>query len=390
MLKKILLMIFLPFFLSVPVFGADPRAPIPSADGYQTCLLQAVHESFNLNEDKADKLLTQAIGLDPDNPTAYALDAMLHLFAYEMCFTTEQQQKEKNAIFRYSQEAIVRGEKRIARFPKDSQAYLAMALGKVAKVFWAFKEKRYLTMAQETSNVWNDLEAAKAADRTHYDVDFPMGLLHYHIDQYRGPAGALSAWLITEGNRTQGLAEMQTAAQKGYLLRDIARSQLALVYQFYEKQPDKALPILEALCKKYPDNYNFYLNYGLALSEMGRFEEAQAVAAAFEKNMKAGKPPYAPELQPRYDYLMGRIHFAKSEFGRSESFLHKAIADQAFYNLRTRAKALLYIGMIHDIRRERKYAEDYYQRVLDINGADLMTRQEASRYLKTAYRPAGS
>jgi len=55
-------------------------------------------------------------------------------------------------------------------------------------------------------------------------------------------------------------------------------------------------------------------------------------------------------------------------------------------NIRTQAKSLLYIGMIHDIRQERKYAEDYYRRVLKMNGAEGSAKIEAKEYLKKPYR----
>ncbi|MRS05619.1 hypothetical protein EG832_20745, partial [bacterium] len=299
MLKKrsIIILFALCLLAAMPVLGAEQRVPELRVGSYQTCLLQAVQESFNLNEDGADKLLKKAISLEPDDPMAYALEAMLHMFAYEMCFTQEQLQKEKNALFQYSEEAHVRGEKRIARFPKDSQAHLAMSLAKVAKVYWAMKEKRYFVMAQETSNIWDYLEAAKSANPNNYDVDFLMGLLHYHIDQFRGLTGILSSWLITEGNRPKGIAEISTAMQKGYLLREVARTQMASIYQLYEKQPAKALPIIQELRSKYPENYNYYFSYGLVLLELGRFTEAEGVAAAIDKNIKTGKPPYVPELQ---------------------------------------------------------------------------------------------
>ena len=390
MLKKISLVVVFLILTSVSLPAAEQRVSELRSSSYQTCLLQAIPEAFNLNEDAADKLLKKAISLEPEDPMAYALEAMLHMFAYEMCFTSDQLQKEKKAILHYSEEALVRGERRIARFPKDSQAYLALALAKIAKVNWAIKEKRYFVMVQETSNIWEYLEAAKSANPDNYDVDFLMGLLHYHIDQFRGLTGILSAWLITEGNKQKGMTEIQQAAQKGYLLREVAQAQVVSIYQFYEKQPARALPLIQELHNKYPDNYNFYFSYALALLETGRFAEAEAVAAAIDKNIKAGKQHYVPELQPRYYYLMGRIHFGKSEYGRSEVYLHKAIADKAFYNLRTKARSLLYVGMIHDIRLERKYAEDYYNQVLNTEGVEGLTKIEAKQYLNNPYRAVGS
>ncbi len=388
MLKPISIIVSLLFWLlvSTPVFASETRSAELRTGSYQTYLLQAIHQSFNLEEAAADALLKKALDLEPDNPTGYALEAMLHMFTYEMCFTLEKRQKEKEAILYYSEEALARGEKRIARYPKDSQAYLAMALAKIAKVYWAIKEKRYVVMARETANIWSYLETAKSANPNHHDVDFLMGLLHYHIDQYSGMTGFLSSWLITEGNRQKGLQEIQIAADKGYLLREIAHVQLAAIYQYYEKQPSKALPILQDLRKKFPDNYNFYFSYGVALLELGRFAEAEGVAADIEKNIQSGTHPYVPQLQPRYYQLMGRIHFGRGEYGRSESYFHKAIQDQSFYNLRTLARSLLYLGMIHDIRRERKYAEDYYHRVLKVEGVDGLTQIEARTYLKTPYK----
>jgi hypothetical protein len=337
----------------------------------------------------ADVYLKKAVDLDPTNPTGYALIAMLHLFSYEMCFTLDQRQKEKEEILYYSEEALSRGEKRIAQYPKDSQAYLAMAMAKIAKAHWAIKEKRYLVMAQETSNIWSYLEAAKSADPNNYDVDFLMGLLHYHIDYLPGVSGFLSSWLITEGNRQKGLQEIITAAQKGYLLKEIAQSDLSSVYLNYEKQPLQALSVLQELRNKFPNNYNFYFTLCVAMIELKRFTEAEAIAAEIEKNIGSGTPPYAPQLQPRYHQLMGRIHFKRGEYGRAETFFQKAIQDEAFYNARTRAKALVYLGMIHDIRQERKYAKDYYNRALEVDGAEGPAKAEAKEYLKTPYKANG-
>lgn len=390
-MKKIAFIIsfFLLLLAPNPVFASDTRVTELRTSSFHSHLLQGISKTFNMETSAAVVFFKKAVDLEPDNPTGYALAAMVHLFAYEMCFTLDQQQKEKDAILYYSEEALARGEKRIAQYPRDSNVYLAMALAKIAKVNWAIKEKRYLVMVQETSNIWNYLEAAKSADPNNYDVDFLMGLLHYHIDHFRGMTGLLSSWLIIEGNRKKGLQEIQTAAQKGYLLRDIAQAELLAVYLNYEKQPSKALPILQDLKNKFPNNYNFYFTLGMAMVELRRFEEAQAVAAQIEKNITSGTSPFVPQLQPRYYQLMGRIHFKRGEYGRAEAFFQKAIQDKSFYNARTQARSLVFLGMIHDLRQERKYAEDYYQRVLKIEGAEGSAQVDAREYLKNPYRVNG-
>ncbi len=390
LMKKVSIFVLCLLLFSLPAWAEETRLTEYQSGKFQNLLILAIAKSFNLDEEGADSLLKKAIDLEPENPKGYALEAMLHMFAYDMCFTQEQRRKEKEAIFFYTGEALSRGEKRIGVNPKDSQARLAMALAKVARVYWAIQEKRYIVMAQETLNIWNYLEAAKSADPNNYDVDYLMGLLHYHIDHYRGMTGFLSSLLITEGNRQKGLQEIQQAAQKGWILRDMAQAQLASIYLTYEKQPSRALPIMVELVKKYPGNYSFQFMHALVLVEMRRFTDAEAIAAQIQKNIASRTPPYTQELEPRYYHLMGRIHFKRSEFGRAESYFQKAIQDKSFYNIRTTARSLLYIGMIHDVRLERKYAEDYYQRVLKVEGGEGSARIEAAQYLKTPYRVSGN
>ncbi len=388
MLKKISIILVFVFCVlsSVPVFAANGRVAELRNGNYQANLLEAINKSFNQDAAGADAALKKSLDMEPDNPLGYALEAMLHLFAYEMCFTLAERQKERDAIIFYSEAALFRGEKRIAEHPKDSKANLAIGLAKIAKVHWAIKEKKYLVMAQETSHVWKYLETAKAADPSNYDVDFLMGLLHYHIDHFPGVTGFLSSYLITKGDRQKGLQEIQTAAQKGYLLKDIAQVELATVYLSYERQPAKALPVIQELNRRFPDNYNFYFTLGVTLAELKRFAEAEAVAARIEKSISSGAPSFVPELRPRYYQLLGRIHFNRGEYGRAESNFQKAMQDKSFYNIRTMARSLLYLGMIHDIRQERKYAEDYYRRVLNVEGADGAARLEAAAYLKIPFQ----
>lgn len=386
MLKKMTTIVLCLALFSTQTWALDKKTGPSDGNGTQTYIMQGIQKSLNLDEEGADALLKKAIALEPENPVGYALEAMLHMFAYEMCFTLEQRRREKEAIFFYTGEALAKGEKRIFANPRDSQAYFAVALAKIARVHWAIQEKRYFTMAKETLNIWNSLESAKSADPGNYDADYLMGFLRYSIDNFRGMTGFISSMLITQGNRQKGLVEMQTAAQKGNLMRDMAQIQLAGVYLNYEKQPARALSLIQELRKKYPDNYSFHFLNALALMELGRLAEAEAMAVQIQDLISIGKPPYVRELEPRYYQLSGRIHQKKGEYEKAKLLYQKAMADQSFYNTRTVARSLLYLGKLADMREDRKSAEDYYNRVLHLEGADAGPRMEAKKYLKNPYR----
>jgi hypothetical protein len=43
--------------------------------------------------------------------------------------------------------------------------------------------------------------------------------------------------------------------------------------------------------------------------------------------------------------------------------------------------------MIHDIRQERKRAEEHYNRALEVEGGEGVAQVDARRYLKKPYAP---
>ena len=45
--------------------------------------------------------------------------------------------------------------------------------------------------------------------------------------------------------------------------------------------------------------------------------------------------------------------------------------------------------MIHDARKERKQAEDFYRKALDLEGAEGTAQRAAREYLETPYLPLG-
>ena len=221
--SRIIIITILPILIFCAV-TAEIDAATTQTNRFHLYLKQGIDKAFNLETAGAIDLLGKAIELDPENPVGYAYLAMIHLFSYEMSFDLDARKKDQEAIVRNAGTALEKGQKRLDNNPKDSEAYLAMALAKLAKVNWAVREKRYLVMAQETSNIWNYLEKASAAEPNNFDIYFLMGLLHYHIDHLPGLTHLASSVLITSGDSQKGLKEIELAAQKGDLLRNMAQT----------------------------------------------------------------------------------------------------------------------------------------------------------------------
>ena len=373
--------------LSFLLPAGEAAAAETQPDQLHAYLRQGIESAFNLNHAGAISSFQKAVELDRESPTGYAFLALARLFSYETSFDPKEREKSQEEMLRYIGDAVARGEKRIGKNPRDGQAYFALTLAKIVKVRLAIAQRSYFTVAQESAYAWDYLEKTRAADPNNYDSYFPMGLLHYHLDQLPGVTRFLSSLLITAGDQHKGIQELEMAVQRGDLLRELAQAELSSVYINYEKLPAQALAMTLELKERFPRNYNFSFSLANILSELRRFDEAYAIVRDLEKGIQSGKSPFAPQLQPRYDHLLGRILFNEGEYARAGDCFQRVLKDTAPYNARVRASALLRLGMIHDVRRERKRAEEYYHWALEVEGGEGVAQVDAKQYLKTPYLP---
>ncbi|MGA2958459.1 MAG: tetratricopeptide repeat protein [Thermodesulfobacteriota bacterium] len=384
---------FLWFFLSglclsvLLLQGPKVSAAELPKDQLKTFLLSGVEKALNLDEQGAMAELRKAIELDRENPIGFSFLAMNHLFFYETSFSEKEKKTEEAALVKAVEDARTRAEKRIEKNPQDGGAYFSLALEAMVKDRWEMDRKNYFRAFREAQRVWDYLEKIRELDPGNYDVYYPMGILHYYLAQLSGVARGIASVFITSADREKGLKELELAAEKGYFLKDMAQSNLVSIYYLIEKQPERALPLAKQLREKYPRNYNFCFALADTLSRLGRFEEAMAAAREIETGIKSGIPPYRPELWPRYQQLLGKIFLDQGDYEKATEYLKLALKDQAPYNARVRAWALVRLGMIQDARKERKLAEDYYQKALEVEGAEGGAQRAAKEYLETPYSP---
>ncbi len=359
----------------------------PPGEEIQTFLRRGVEKGLNLNEQEAVAEIRKAIELDRESPLGYSYLAMAYLFFYETSFEEIEKKKNEAGMIRAIEDTQARAEKRIEKDPQNAEACFSLAIARMVKNRWEILRKNYFRAFREAQGVWDLLEKTRELDPQNFDVYYPMGVLHYHLAQLSGFARWITSVFITPGDREKGLREFETAYEKGRLMRDLAASNLVSAYSGYEKQPAHALPLAEKLKEKYPDNYNFSFALVNIYSDLGRFEEAMAVAGEIENKIKAGRPPYRRELWPRYHQSLGKLSLDRGEYDKAAEFFKQALKDTAPYNRRVQAWALVRMGMIHDARKERKKAEDYYRRALDLEGAEGSAQRAAREYLETPYSP---
>jgi tetratricopeptide (TPR) repeat protein len=116
-----------------------------------------------------------------------------------------------------------------------------------------------LAAARDGRRIKDALERALTLDPGLVDCYFGLGLYHYYAD-VAPRAVKMLRWLLLlpGGDRATGLNQMLMARDAGRLVRSEAEYQLHVVYVWYEKQPERALEMLDALQRRHPHNPHFF------------------------------------------------------------------------------------------------------------------------------------
>ena len=145
-----------------------------------------------------------------------------------------------------------------AREPARAEAwfYLAGAYGTRAQ--WRVLRGQRLAAARDGARIRDALVRALALDPDLGDASFALGLYRYYAD-VAPRALKILRWilLLPGGDREDGLRLMLRARREGLAADGEADYQLHLIYLWYEKQPERALALLQDLVSRHPRNPHF-------------------------------------------------------------------------------------------------------------------------------------
>jgi hypothetical protein len=141
------------------------------------------------------------------------------------------------------------------REPGRAEAWFYLAGSYAPLVQWRVVRGARLAAAREGKKIKDALEHALQLDPSLDDAYFGIGLYHYYAD-VAPTAAKMLRWLLflPGGDRVAGLREMLQARQRGALLKGEADYQLHMIYLWYERQPMRALELLQDLDAQHPSN----------------------------------------------------------------------------------------------------------------------------------------
>ncbi|MBI2833622.1 MAG: tetratricopeptide repeat protein [Acidobacteria bacterium] len=158
-----------------------------------------------------------------------------------------------------AERAIRRTEAWVTREPQRAEAWFYLGASYAVRVQWRVLRNQRLAAARDGKRIKDALDKATTCDPQLHDAYFGLGLYQYYADIAPTVAKFLR-WLLLlpGGNRAKGLELMMRTRERGELLRDEADYQLAIIYLWYEKQPQRALELVRGLKARHSRNLLFY------------------------------------------------------------------------------------------------------------------------------------
>jgi len=187
------------------------------------------------------------------------------------------------------------------REPARAEAWFYLATAYGARAQWRVLRGQRLAAARDGRRIKEALDRAVTLDPELADASFGRGLYRYYADV--APIGLkILRWilLLPGGDRDEGLQEMLRARRNQRLAVSEADYQLHLLYLWYERQPERALALLQALVSRHPRNPHF--RKAIADVQEVYFGDAQASLASWQALLDAARTGRVaePAIAERY------------------------------------------------------------------------------------------
>ncbi len=269
---------------------------------------------------------------------------------------------------------------------KDAEVKLLLGLAHGSKALADGARKNYLAALQGLREAHRRFEEALQLDPALVDAYYGIGLYSFALGRLPGLIKPLVTIVLPRGDAAHGLQEIERVAEQGTYLKMTARVALLRLYAGQEEKYAEALRLGRDLLQRYPGNPDLYFATAHAASELGRAPEALEIGRRIQRNLTDGRPHFTPDLQARYNQLMGKISMDRGEYATALTFFQRAIQTPTPPRYRwVTAWAWTRSGMVHDLQGDREEALRRYRMALAVETEGL-AKDLARRYLDTPYR----
>jgi tetratricopeptide (TPR) repeat protein len=193
---------------------------------------------------------------------------------------------------------------------------------------------------------------------------FSSGLYNYYVIRYPEdhPIVKPMLFFFKDGNREEGLRQMDIAARKGMFTRTESAFYLARIFLKHELRYERASSYLASLTQKYPNNPVFLMKYTEALLLLNKYEEAQPYLERLTKR----NDKFFPIVWRTFEGIIQEKHLKNDQ--EAVKFYQTALRQPYDDEYTKEYHAFAYAGLARIALRagDRKKAAGYYKKVEDL------------------------
>ena len=359
---------------------------------------------YNLEYDAAIADFQRAIAQDPNSPDLHnhLAEAIVFKEMYRNGALESEMVSGNNSLLRRARmnpppetraqflseigKSLSLASARLRQNPDDAAALYAegIAYGLRSDYFWVVEKSWYDSLRDATS-------ARKAHNRVaelqpnNVDARLVQGLHDYIVGSLPWQYRMLGFLVGFRGDKEKGIRIVQDVAQNGKLDKVDAQIFLCALYR-RENHPDRAVPIVQELIRRFPRNYILRLELSVMYSMAGdKVHGLEAVQEA-ARLKREHAPGFDQMPWEKVYYQEGSIQFWYRDEDHALENLQKVAAGINNVDLNTGAYTYLRIGQIYDMTHRRARAVEYYKKAIAFEPhADGAA--QSRKYLSTPYNP---
>ena len=386
---------------------ADQSKPdaIP-ADAIRDQLIKDGNEAFyNLDYDQSLADYEKALASDPSNPILH--NHVAHALLYRELFRDGALESElvsgnNSFIRRPKLEPPPDVEKRFfaeidksmqlcqARIAKNSRDVVALHALSVAYALRA--NYGFLVRKSWKASLFDSSQARKYDNQVteitpgDYDARLLQGGYDYIVGSLSWSLRALGFIAGFHGDKQRGLRTIEEVAQKGTENRVDAEIVLCALYR-REGQPRRAIPLVQRLIARYPQNYLLRFELAQMDASLGERTAALDTLSEIARLKREDAPGYARVPWEKIYYETGNLQFWFDDLDHALENLQKVTSTPEQLrelDLNTGVLALMRQGQIYDMQKRRNLAIQAYRAAVSF-APQAEAARESQHYINSPY-----
>ena len=295
---------------------------------------------------------------------------------------TQEDPKVRDRILGLADEAMREADWRISKNPSDVDALFARGWAHSLRcTYVAMVERGYGSAFHQAVKAKDDEERVLKLDPDYVDAKLIVGVYQYVVGALPFPFKILIGVAGITGSKSNGLALLRDAGNRGVITSIEARTVIALFLR-REAHYQDAIQVIGTLESQYPRDYLFHLEEANLRKDAG---QGMAAVDAYRQIVADDQKPgyfFSTRMELAYfglgDALRGQRHYAEA----AEAYEHAALSPGVSPELKVRS--FLGAGQCHDLNGERQDAIKDYRAAIDA-GPNTSRADTARKCLRSPY-----